>query len=130
MDSLTQVANCYKHWGTLVIRGNNGTGAFIFSKEGVTQGDPLSMFAYGVGVLPLIHQLKAEFPAVEQPWYAEDAGAGGKFSEIRRIFSRLMEIGPNFGYHPEPSKSILVVPQHSLEAAQASFADMNFKITT
>jgi hypothetical protein len=31
--------NCYKHWGTLVIRNNNGT--FICSKEGVTQGDPL-----------------------------------------------------------------------------------------
>jgi hypothetical protein len=89
------------------------------------------MFAYGVGILQLIRQLKAEFPEVKQPWYAEDAGAGGKFSEIRHFFSRLVEIGPNFGNYPEPSKkSILVVPQHSLEAAQASFAGMNFKITT
>jgi hypothetical protein len=124
------VFNCYKHWGTLVIQGNDGSVAFINSKEGVTQGEPLSMFAYSVGVLSLIRQLKAEFPEVEQPWYADNASAGGKFSEIRRFFSRLVEIGPNFGYHPEPSKSILVVPQHSLEAAQASFADMNFKITT
>ena len=88
------------------------------------------MFAYDIGVLPLIRQLKAEFPAVEQRWYADDAGAGAKFSEICRIFSRLVEIGPNFGYYLEPSKSILVVPQHNLEAAQATFADMNFKITT
>jgi hypothetical protein len=28
------------------------TGVFIFSKEGVTQRDPISMFAYGVGIPP------------------------------------------------------------------------------
>jgi hypothetical protein len=55
--------NCYKHWSILVIRGNNGTGVFLFSKEGVTQGDPILMVAYGIGVLPLIRQLKKEFPA-------------------------------------------------------------------
>jgi hypothetical protein len=49
-----------------VIRSNNGTGVFIYSKEGVTQVDPLSMFAYGVGILPLIRVLKEEFPVVEQ----------------------------------------------------------------
>jgi hypothetical protein len=26
----------YKHWSILVIRGNNGTGVLLFSKEGVT----------------------------------------------------------------------------------------------
>jgi hypothetical protein len=46
------------------VRGNNGTGAFIVSKEGITQGDPLSMFAYVISILPLICLLKAEFPAV------------------------------------------------------------------
>jgi hypothetical protein len=106
-----------------VIRGNNGTGAFLHSKEGFTQGDPLSIFAYSVGILPLICQLKAKFPKVEQLWYADDSG-------IRRFFNRLVEIGPNFGYCPEATQSILVVPQHSLEAAQVSFFDLNFKITT
>jgi hypothetical protein len=77
--------NCYRHWCTLVIRGKDGNGAIlIFSKEGVVQGDPLSMFAYGIGILTLIHQLKKEFPLlVEQPWYADDDGAGGKFDRIR-----------------------------------------------
>jgi hypothetical protein len=86
--------NCYRHWATLMIRGNNGTGAVLFSKEGVTQGDPLAMVAYGIGLLPIIRQLKAEFPAVEQPWYADDAGAGGSFQGIRAYFQRLQEIGP------------------------------------
>jgi hypothetical protein len=64
----------------------------------------------------LFRLLKVEFPTVEQPWYVDDAGACGKFSEICHFFSKLQEIGPNFGYYPEPTKSILVVPQHNLEA--------------
>ena len=124
------VFNCYRHWSTLILRSGNGTANFLHSKEGVSQGDPLSMFAYGLGILPLIRQLKADFPEVEQPWYADDAGAGGNFSEIRRFFSKLEEIGPNYGYYPEPSKSILVVRQHNLEAAKRAFPDFGFKVTT
>jgi hypothetical protein len=114
----------------LLLRSNNGAGCFIFSKEGVTQGDPLSMFACGTGILPLIGLLKAEFPAVEQPWHADDAGAGGKFTDVlRRLFLRLQEIGPSFGHHPEPSKSILVVSQHNMEAAaRTASPDFNFKV--
>jgi hypothetical protein len=40
------VFNCYKHWAVLVLQGNGSPAVFIFSKEGVTQGDPLSIFAY------------------------------------------------------------------------------------
>ena len=36
----------------LVVRGSS---EFLYSKEGVTQGDPLSMFMYAIGTLPLIH---------------------------------------------------------------------------
>ena len=61
------VFNCYKHWATLVLRGADGFAVFIFSKEGVTQGDPLSMFVYGIGILPLIRILKDEFTSVSQP---------------------------------------------------------------
>ena len=46
--------NCYRHWFTLVIRLGNGTGHLLYSKEGVTQGDPLAIVAYGLGILPLI----------------------------------------------------------------------------
>jgi hypothetical protein len=84
-----------------VIRGKDGFGAvFVFSKEGSVQGDPLSMFAYGIGILPLIRQLKKEFPEVKQPWYADDALAGAKFVRIHRQYDRLCEIGPVYGYHP------------------------------
>jgi hypothetical protein len=84
------VFNCYKHWAsTLMLQSNNGTGTFLYSKEGVTQRDPLSMLAYGIGILQLIRLLKVKFPAVEQSWYADDAGAGSKFAEICHFFSKL-----------------------------------------
>eukprot|EP00957_Ditylum_brightwellii_P059948 4551543-Ditylum_brightwellii.AAC.2 len=30
----------------------------VYSKEGVTQGDPMAMFLYALGILPIINQLK------------------------------------------------------------------------
>ena len=35
-----------------------GTSECLFSKEGVTQGDHLSMFMYAIGTVPLIHSLR------------------------------------------------------------------------
>ena len=113
-----------------MIRNSDGTGTFIFSKEGVTQGDPLSMFVYGIGLLPLIRTLKKSFPELDQTWYADDACSGGKFDSIKLHFRKLQEIGPLYGYYPEPSKSILIVSQKNLLAAQAAFKDFEFTITT
>jgi hypothetical protein len=97
-----------------MVQAGNVNASFLFgSKEGVTQGDPLSMFAYGVSLLLLIQQLKDEIPDVFQPWYADDAGGGGNFWNIRKYFEQLVELGPEYGYFPEPSKSILVVKEHN-----------------
>jgi hypothetical protein len=123
--------NCYRHFVVLVIRSQDGKStAFIFSKEGVTQGDALAMAAYGVGLLPLIRRLKKEFPNVKQPWYADDAGAGGSFQDLRLFFRRLQEIGPAYGYHPEPTKSILIVQSHNVESARLEFEALHFKVTS
>mmetsp|Transcript_14155 Transcript_14155/g.22160 ORF Transcript_14155/g.22160 Transcript_14155/m.22160 type:complete len:151 (-) Transcript_14155:1287-1739(-) len=54
----------------------------VLSREGTTQGDPLAMLMYAVGVLPLVRKLKAgKFCA--QTWYADDASAGGKMGQVR-----------------------------------------------
>ena len=61
--------NCYRHWDTLVVWDTgDGSGHFLYSKEGVTQEDPLAMIAYGIGVLPLIRELWSAHPRVIQPW--------------------------------------------------------------
>ena len=47
--------NTYRGWSVLVLRGSS---TFLYRKEGVTQGDPLSMFMYAIGTLPLIRSLR------------------------------------------------------------------------
>ena len=55
----------------------DGSVQFLHSKEGVTQGYPLVTIKYGIEVLPLIRELGEAHPCITQPWYADDAGAGG-----------------------------------------------------
>ena len=62
------------------------SGHFLHSKEGVTQGDPLAMIIYGIGVLPLIRELREAHPRVTHPWYPDDAGAGGTFAKVQAHF--------------------------------------------
>ena len=47
------------------------------------------MIAYGIGVLPLIRELREAHPRVTQPWYADDAGVGGTFAEVQAHFQDL-----------------------------------------
>ena len=102
--------NCYRHWATLVVRDiGDGSGHFLHIKEGLTQGDPLSTIAYGIGVLPLIREIRGSHPRITQPWYADDVGAGGKFIHILAHLRDAQARGPPRGYYPEPTKSILVV---------------------
>ena len=95
--------NCYRHWATLVVRDiGDGSGHFLHSKEGVTQGDPLAMIAYGIGVLPLIRELRGAYPRITQPWYADDAGEGGAFIDVQEHFQDLQARGLAWGYSPGP----------------------------
>ena len=67
------------------------------------QGDPLEMIAHGIGILPLIKNLKRALPDVIQPWYSDDAGALGPFARLETYFYSLTRHGPGRGYYPEPS---------------------------
>ena len=37
------------------------------------------MITYGIGLLPIIRDIRNVHRRVTQPWYADDAGAGGTF---------------------------------------------------
>ena len=56
---------------------------FLLSKEGVTQGDPLSMMMYGAAILPLIQSLENPYQWI-QNWYANDSSCIGKLSSVRQ----------------------------------------------
>ena len=52
-----------------------------------------------------------------------------KLSDIRAQFERRQQLGPNYGYFPESSKSILVVVPHNVEH-KVEFAGLNFQVET
>jgi hypothetical protein len=62
----------------------------------------------------MIRDLKQRHSELKQPWYVDDAGALGSFDVIARMFTDLIKIGPDFGYYPNPSKSIIINPTNKL----------------
>ena len=53
----------------------------IYSSEGTTQGDPLAMAMYSIGITPLIKDLQA--PHMGQVWFADDATGVGSLNGLR-----------------------------------------------
>ena len=116
--------NTYRGWAPLIVRD---TDEFLFSREGVTQGDPLSMFLYAVGTLPLIQSLKNP-SSWTQVWYADDASACGELTSIRDWFDLLLQRGPSYGYFPNPNKSYIVVHPSSLTSAEQIFGPLGVQV--
>ena len=79
----TYISNCYMCPAGLFIIG----GGESPSKEGTTQGDPTSMGAYALGILPLL-QFLLDFISVNQlnakeVAFADDFLVAGKLSSIK-----------------------------------------------
>ena len=102
-------------------------GETLLSQEGTTQGDPLAMAMYAIGILPLIYHLENE--DVKQTWFADDAIAGGSLTHLRTWWDRVTEAGPNYGYYPNASKTWLIVKEKCLEEATALFEGTGISIT-
>ena len=101
----------------------------IPSTEGITQGDPLAMVMYALAIVPLIKQLRAHVPEACQAWFADDATAVGPLSSFFQWCRHLSSVGPNFGYFPNASKTVLIVKPEHLAAAESIFARTNIQIT-
>ena len=67
-------------------------------------------------------------PDVTQPWYADDAGALGTFERLETYFDSLTRHGPGRGYHPDPTKSILIVRPKNIEAGKFFGARHGFRV--
>ena len=107
--------NCSHHWPLLVLHDRNGTATFMHIREGVTQGEALAMVAYGLGVLPLIKNLKIAYPDVTQPWYDDNAGALGKFVNIEVCFNSLTQLVTERSYYPDLIKIVLIFHPDNIE---------------
>jgi len=109
--------------------GLKGSTTLLYSKEGDTQGDLLSMFMYAIETLPLIRSLHNPI-CWTQLWYADDAFAGGSLSDLHEWFSLLCSCGPAFGYFPEPTKNFVVVSERFMGEVEAVFGGFGVHVVT
>lgn len=117
--------NTYRNPVDLFINGET-----IQSTEGTTQGDPLAMAMYALGITPLINHMSMSNPSVKQVWYADDCTICGSIDDLHQWWSLLKTIGPQYGYFPKPSKSWLLTKSSVLKHAQKVFLPTNISITT
>ena len=113
--------NTYRKPTSLFVGGEK-----ILSCEGTTQGDPVAMAMYAIGIIPLMKAVATE--GAVQAWYADDAGSGGKLKSVRVWWDQLTEKGPKYGYFPNPAKSVLVVKPPLLDEAIRIFAGTGVSI--
>ena len=65
-----------------------------------------------------------------QPWYADDDSALCKFDRIGLYFNSVKHFSPVCRYHPNSSKSVIVVLPDNLSAGKESGLHHGFKVCT
>ena len=78
------IRNCYSVPSRLFVLG----GTEISSSEGTTQGDPLAMPVYAIGITPLLETIKPESP--KHVAFADDLGGAGELLELRHWWDNIV----------------------------------------
>ena len=81
---------------------------------------------YAIAMIPLICRLNE---SITQVWYADDAFACGRLSDLRLWWDQLCREGPGFGYFPNASKTWLVTKDSCHSDAEIIFAGTNINLT-
>ena len=100
----------------------------LLSTEGTTQGDPLGMAMYTIGVHPLINSL--ESPHTQHVWYADDSAAGCNLEDLHEWWAKLCDLGLKYGYYPNNRKSCLLVTPDLYAQAMELFANTDLEIVS
>ena len=87
------IRNCYKHETRLFITG----GGLIKSSEGTTQGDPLAMAAYGVGITPLFQMIRRGVE-IKQVAFADDLAGAQNLLILKKWWENIEKFGPLLRY--------------------------------
>ena len=114
------VINCYSKPSRLFITG----GKELTSSEGTTQGDPISMAIYAIGIIPLMTMVMGSMSAcIKQIAFADDLTGIGTIEKLKEWWDLIIEHGPYIGYYVNAQKSWLICKQQHLEHAKQIFAD-------
>ena len=63
-----------------------------------------------------------------QNWFADDSACAAKLPLLHDWFKKVCQLGPSYGYYPEPKKTVVVVDENDVDAANASFHDLGIKV--
>ena len=75
--------------------------------EATTQGDPLAMGLYALGIQPHITSLQGVCKT-KQFWFADDTSGAGSVTEIKIWWDTLSAVGPDFGTYPNEKKCWII----------------------
>ena len=67
------------------------------------------MVLYGITLVPLAEDLRAEDPGLLSPFYADDAAFDGSAQRSAQLLKLLMKRGADQGYLPEPAKFLFIL---------------------
>ena len=122
------IRNCYSTPSRLFVAGTE-----ILSSEGTTQGDPLAMPVYAIGITPLLSLINATGYTLETEHkvkhaaFADDLGGTGKLQQIREWWDKIVKFGPLLGYYPNASKSWLIMKYNQETEAKHIFNDVTIE---
>ena len=102
----------------------DGYNHFLKINKSATQGYTFAMTAYGIWILPLIHEIRATHPQVRKLWYVDGAGVVGKFDALREHIWEMLVREFLWGYFLDPTKSILVAFLRKFQRTEARFRGM------
>ena len=124
------VENTYKEPPNLYMVGNSGGGiGAMQSREGTTQGDPVAMAMYAIGMSVLQDEISYEETHVKQVAYADDLSGAGKITDLKKWWDLVNVKGPIIGYTPNASKSVLIVKPDLYSLAVETFQDSSVIVT-
>ena len=86
------------------------------------------MVAYDIGFLLLIKRLRSAYPDIIQPWYSDNAGALGMYDNLEQYFNSRNFNGPDQGYYPDPTKSILIVYPKNIRLGELFGVSHGFRV--
>jgi hypothetical protein len=91
------------------------------------------MVIYGLGLLPMIRELKRLHPTAKQTWYADDGFAFATQEVAKDLFDSIKKLGDPIGYKASVTKSSITTTSANLPTVTQYFTEQHnypFKLCT
>ena len=72
-----------------------------------TQGDPIAMATYAIGILPILSAISND--DIKQVAFADDISGAGIITSLQHWWDKICDFGPLLGYYSNASKSCVIV---------------------